>query len=238
MRTPSTSLVLKIALALTALTFASIACGPSDDDPCQDDPFGCLNNDNELVFDDACTLEGPLELSVGWGQGGFNSFEVQPEIHSGSQGGQHVYFAATIDNADWADHPSAELNFRLFELLTPEQCADEVMYARENNPEILPEDLRNDPDATLEARQPMWVMYAQEQDPDLPVMGESRCMRSTYSRSLVLTDREAVVQDDGSVRVDNLLMELSYSDGDFGVVVDGIDPCRREGTVFDTFSTN
>ncbi len=100
LRVLATSSLLAALLSSTGCRFLF----PSDDDgsdggPCENDVFGCENNDT-FMLDPSCTLEGDLELVLGQGETEFSALgpDEVPMINYGFQGGQHIWAALQVHN--------------------------------------------------------------------------------------------------------------------------------------------
>ena len=73
-------------------------CGPTSF--CTENPEACEDHIDQWYYDDSCELTGDLDVVLGHGEDGFNALEagVEPTIHYGNQGGQHVFFAYRVEN--------------------------------------------------------------------------------------------------------------------------------------------
>ncbi|WP_146158542.1 hypothetical protein [Enhygromyxa salina] len=86
------------AILLTGCPEPPPAGGP----PCDDDLTSCSDDTAKFVEDPSCELSGDLELQFGEGQEEFSPLAAdQPaEVHSGFQGGQHLWLGVRVVNAD------------------------------------------------------------------------------------------------------------------------------------------
>ena len=84
----------------SVFTFAGI-CGGEQADPCELDVLACQANLYDFALDPDCDLEGELTIEVGEGELGYLELEPDqlPEVHYGSQGGQHVFMGMRVSNA-------------------------------------------------------------------------------------------------------------------------------------------
>lgn len=117
-----------IVLALTvplALASAAVACGPDPaPDPCDDDPFGCAASPG-LDYLESCSRDDDLVIEVGHGEDEFISFDVaEPVIHSGGQGGQHVFGAIRIASTAPELYDQVQFTLTLYVPLRAD-CADD-----------------------------------------------------------------------------------------------------------------
>ncbi len=107
-------------LAVLALSFAltGMTCGPVDPSPCELDRLGCVDPEpNGDFYLASCPAEmsGPLEVEVGTGESSFSAFQqgAGPVVHTGPQGGQHVFMGVRVTNANVAVSPLLKLRFYL-----------------------------------------------------------------------------------------------------------------------------
>lgn len=215
--------------ALLALSLGTLGC-PSPDNPCDDDAFGCDDDPvGALVYDESCTLEGPLDVAIGWGLDEYNTFASGPRVYDGAQGGQHVFFGARVENAAFEDYPQLELRFRVLELMEQDWCQQEIERARVENPNDLPQALRDDDTLSAEPEEPVFVVYGDE-IPGLPVLGSSRCVIVSEERIVLLEPGDPMqVEPSGAVEVDSVFVALGYGGGSLAAVVEAADPCGRTG---------
>src|SRR5690606_29389592 len=101
MRLRSLALVLALPLGGCAWLFPNDEGGDGGP-PCEDDINGCDDNTSNFMEDPSCPLQGELELELGEGELEFSALAPGelPEIHSGLQGGQHVWMAVRVKNPD------------------------------------------------------------------------------------------------------------------------------------------
>jgi hypothetical protein len=104
MRRSSLALASFAVLLVIPLAGCPWLAGPPDDDgpPCDEDLNQCSDDTSKFVEDPSCELTGELELEIGQGEDNFSplaSGEL-PEIHTGFQGGQHVWMAVRVKNPD------------------------------------------------------------------------------------------------------------------------------------------
>ncbi len=231
---------LRLAGTLAVVSLSVWACPEPEPNPCASDAFGCDNDDpGTLVFDDACTLTGDLDIEVGWGLDRFRVLESNgPEVYFGNQGGSHVFLAARFHNGDLIDHPNLEVRFQLYHVLPLESCAEELDWARNNNAGTLPDALRDDPDAGPEPALPLFVVSGDINAELLAPIGPSRCIRPVDDRTLLISDDDDIdVREDGSADVHSLFTPLPYVESlaTMGVLVTATDPCRRTGAATASF---
>lgn len=96
-------LLAALLLVVTELQGCFGSCGPNPGpDPCEVDQFACEDNLDEFSYDESCTLTGDLEVELGYGETAFTQLAAgaSPEMYSGFQGGQHMFVAVRVMNAD------------------------------------------------------------------------------------------------------------------------------------------
>jgi hypothetical protein len=90
------------ALELLALMQGGCTSAPPGSDPCQLDTLSCRGGASAFELDDDCPDPAPLAVELGDGQEAFRSLAEQqsPELHYGTQGGQHVFLAIRVAEPD------------------------------------------------------------------------------------------------------------------------------------------
>jgi hypothetical protein len=87
--------------AWLSLVAAGCSDPPASGAPCDLDALGC---DTSRVFrlDADCSSEGELDVALGQGRAEFDDLEPAeaPELHYGSQGGQHLFVSLRVMNPD------------------------------------------------------------------------------------------------------------------------------------------
>ena len=92
-----------LVLVVTELQGCFGSCGPDPGPgPCEADQFACEDNLDEFSYDDSCTLTGELEVEIGYGETAYTELVegASPQIYQGFQGGQHMFVAVRVMNAD------------------------------------------------------------------------------------------------------------------------------------------
>ena len=104
-------------LVVLSPLLAGMTCGPTDPSPCELDRVGCEAPDETNFYLASCPAEmsGPLEVEVGTGESSFSAFQqgAGPVVHTGPQGGQHVFMGVRVTNANVAVSPLLKLRFYL-----------------------------------------------------------------------------------------------------------------------------
>ena len=83
-----------------------------------------------FVVDEDCQVEGGLEIELGVGERVFRPLSdgQSVDVHFGSQGGSHLFFAARIQNENGEPFLSQYAEFEaVFELLNDELCSEEAL---------------------------------------------------------------------------------------------------------------
>jgi len=203
--------LMPIAIVVVAALTMGFSCGP-DDDPCEQDRFGCEDDDpNDFTYDDSCTLTGELQVEVRQGEGEFTSFAPNevPELHSGSQGGQHIFAALRVANAatDQYDKLSA-------------QIALEEQIDCSLAPDVFDTGSLTD----------MQDMDASDADSDTSEPEPQVCWRVVDQRTLILGAGRDLRVVDGVVEEYGILMQTFFPDAPLRLRVSVEDPCRRTGS--------
>lgn len=222
-----------LALCVTLLSVALMAmtCDPFEN-PCADDAFGCDDAEAELRYDDTCTLDGPLGVEVGWGVDAFHPFtDAGPQIYSGSQGGQHVFLAADVFDADLNTYDQLAVTFTLYQVLPRDQCDELIAQARDAQAPWLPDVIANDPTIDGAPGLPL-VSPDSDRVTELPALDVvSKCLsRFTWRELLVSSGDDITVREDGSVGLHGIFVQLDFYTEPANVAVVTVeDPCRRQG---------
>ncbi len=106
------------ALVLGACPWIEPPPGP---EVCEDDVHGCEGG-LEWKLDEACELEGELEVVMGEGERNFTGLgpDEMPSAYFGFQGGQHVWMGVQVQNPS-LDHPLIQVEYEL-ELCYGDSC--------------------------------------------------------------------------------------------------------------------
>jgi len=104
-----------VAGLVAALFGVGLYCNPDVEDPCDADPHGCEDSDEDFVIDESCELEGELEVELGQG---FSEYTALDDggvlaLHTGFQGGQHAYVGFRVTNADLERYDMLRVDFLL-----------------------------------------------------------------------------------------------------------------------------
>lgn len=111
-------LVRALASGAALVTLSGMTCGPVDPSPCELDRLGCDDpepSDDFYLASCPAEMSGTLEVEVGTGESNFSAFQPStgPVVHTGPQGGQHVFMGVHVKNANLAVSPLLRMHFYL-----------------------------------------------------------------------------------------------------------------------------
>ena len=199
-----------IALCVSAVFVFGGICGGGQPDPCEFDVLACQANLYDFALDPNCDLSGELEIEVGQGEVVYAPFaeDQVPDVHFGTQGGQHLFVALRVLNAEIERYDKLLVRFGAYrECAIGESCWSPV-------------------DGVFECTEA-------EADPD-----SGKCEDTLGERTAVLGSAKPLRLDGDVIEEHGLLLILEQWPvwGGTGVIrVVILDPCEQQGIAEHTF---
>lgn len=226
------------SVATAVISAATVTACPAGENFCLDDLTQCGSTPEAVLpADPECTLTGPMEVELGWGEDVFHPMTEPPDVQQGFQGGQHIFHAVRVHNAEIDSVRQLRLTLRNYTELTQEGCANAIVSARSYDPADLPSELQTGP-FSVDPSAPPVVIGGPETTLLSPLVA-SRCVLAFASRVIVLGGEdpsggpplELKVDPDGVVHEESLLLQLPYAGADTQVhwTLDALDACGRWG---------
>jgi hypothetical protein len=216
-----------LAVVIAGTLLAGCPDGPQN--PCLTDIAHCRDDVEELPVDPQCTIAGPIEVELGWGEQELHPFSEPVEVHYGLQGGSHIFHAVRIRGAEADDVPMVRVELHNYDAVEHSTCLLAITNLRTTNPGDLPPALREG-DFDAGPVTPVVVLNGDD-DPRLAPTGPSRCLMAGDRRTLLLgRDQPLPLRPDGSIEAYGILLQLGYGSlPEVALSVEVTDACGRTG---------
>ncbi len=103
------SLIVPCAVVLMGGSF----CG-SVDNPCDLDRYACDSGTQGFATDKTCQTTDELTLTIGTGEDAYEAIDGWPAVHSGSQGGHHIFAGLRVEGVESTAYDRIKMNVEVF----------------------------------------------------------------------------------------------------------------------------